>query len=138
MRLLIPVLILLTAALLWWRQNAATPPQASSTTQPTATMPQTGQPADQLIAPDNTAPDKPSAAPRQQRPQISLQDLNLDLPDSLEPSVTPVLNLPDNRKLLLPEKKAPSPGISIGGGLEWDDKEDRAKGAKISITIPTG
>ena len=71
------------------------------------------------------------------KPPISLDDLNLELPVTVHPT-TPALQLPDNKTLILPVKKDQPAGVSVGGGIDWDDKEEKAKGAKITITIPTG
>jgi hypothetical protein len=71
------------------------------------------------------------------KPAISsVYELDLTLPTTIN-STVPNLVLPDNKTLILKPKEKP-PGISVGGSINWDDKENRAEGANISITIPTG
>jgi hypothetical protein len=70
-------------------------------------------------------------------PAISIDDLNLSLPVTVHPT-TPALNLPDNKTLVLPPKKDQPASVSVGAGIEWDEKNQKAKGAKITITVPTG
>ena len=77
------------------------------------------------------------AAKAKPEPTVSIDDLNLDLPVTVHPT-TPALTLPNNKTLILEPKKYRPSSVIVGGGIDWDDKEDKAKGANITITIPTG
>ena len=92
------------------------------------------QAIDQVMPLFEDADNAPSAKPE---PTISIDDLNLSLPVTVHPT-TPALNLPENNTLVLPPKKEQPKGVSVGAGIEWDERNQKAKGAKITITVPTG
>jgi hypothetical protein len=157
-RLFITASLIIIISLIWLRQNPQLLDQAlamitgtpSNNIQLDNTIHSADKPSDQgfkelpfmyRTLPNN--PDAPAQSPNKttttrQTSTKTIQALNLNLPSTIHPA-SPALTLPDRpASLILPQKQTAKPGISVGGGIEWDEKNDKAKGVKISIKVPTG
>jgi hypothetical protein len=155
-RLFILASLIIILSLIWLRQNPQLLDQAlamitgtpTNNTQLDNTIHSADKPSEQGLKelpfmyrtlPDNS--NEPRQSPNQTTRQSSaktIQALNLNLPSTIHPA-SPALALPDRpASLILQPKQNAKPGISVGGGIEWDEKNAKAKGVKISIKVPTG